>query len=646
MNKDLNTKIINNIKALAIDMIDNAKVGHPGICLGAAPILYLLYKNHINFNNKDTKWINRDRFVMSAGHGSALLYSTLFFSGYDITLEDLKSFRKINSKTPGHPEYNCTSGVESTTGPLGQGLGNAIGMAIAERYLNSKFDIIDYNIYVLCSDGDLMEGISYEAASLAGTLKLGKLVVLYDSNNISLDGKTNLTFTEDVLKRFEALNWHVQNVEVNDLDKLNNAIEIAKMTKDKPSIIKVNSIIGEGSLLENTNKVHGTPLTEEDIKQFKIKNDLKPIPFSPSNEAFTEFKNMYLKRTEEVYNNWKTKYSQFDNKDFEFILKNNIKIDISVLFKDMDCSKKEEMRITNQKIMNVISEYIPNFIGGSADLSSSTKTFLEKSGVFSFENYSNKNIFFGVREHLMGAALNGMALSNLRPFGSTFLAFSDYMKPSIRLSAIMDLPATYIFSHDNISIGSDGPTHQPIEQLTMLRSIPNFIVYRPADFKELIGCWNSILNDKKPCALIISKNEVEILKNTDYKYVSKGGYVFKKESNKLSGILISSGTELHIANKIADDLKLKNIDLRVVSMVSIEKFNSQSEEYKKEVIPIGYKNVVIEFSSNSSLNQFVYNSKYLININEFGKSGSKEEILSYFDLDYDSILNKVEKLFK
>lgn len=648
-------KIIDSIRALAIDMIDAAKSGHPGIVLGAAPILYTLYSRHININTNDSKWINRDRFVMSAGHGSALLYSTLFFAGFNISLDDLKNFRRIDSKTPGHPEYGVTDGVDISTGPLGQGFASSVGMAIAERYLNKQFGkLIDHYTYVLCSDGDLMEGISYEAASIAGTLKLNKLIVLYDSNNISLDGSTNVTFTENVLKRFEAMGWHTQYVgdgeRIEDIDK---AIIKAKSVTDKPSIIEIKTIIGRGSMKQGSNIVHGAALEEEDIAQLKEKMGIRNIPFAVSGDAIEAFREEIKSRCDSVYNEWKIEYDNLMNSDLEelkekykhmFIEKKNI--DLTTLIEPFYEDMNDSMRNVNGDVMNVIADNIDDFIGGSADLSSSTKTNLNKYKAFSSENYDGRNIYFGVREHSMGAILNGIALSGIRTFGSTFLVFSDYIKPAIRLSALMDLPVTYVFTHDSILIGQDGPTHQPIEQLVMLRSIPNFKVYRPADANEIVGCWNNILKENKPCAIVISRNESKLLKTSKADMVSRGAYIVRKEVDRLSGIIIATGAEVSIALEVASKLYEKGIDIRVISMPCANIFEKQTNEYKDSLIPIGYKTIVMELSSSYSWYDYVYNSKYLITLNEFGKSGTKEELLIDNKLDIKSITERVEKILR
>jgi transketolase len=635
-------KIIDTIKMLSIDMINEAGSGHPGIALGAVPILYTLFLKHLNISINDPDWINRDRFVMSAGHGSALLYATMFLAGYNITLDDLKAFRKIDSKTPGHPEYKVLPGIEITTGPLGQGFGSAVGMAMAERKLASMFNldkkglfaqdikIFDHYTYVLCSDGDLMEGISYEAASLAGTLKLGRLIVLYDSNNVSLDGSTNKTFTENVLGRFSALGWHTQYVaNCEDINKISKAIAKAKKILDKPSIIEIKTVIGKGVVGEGTNKVHGTPLTESEIEELKQKLGYnKSSPFLVSQKAMTEFKSLISERINSVYSKWAEEYKLYMKEAKEGtkellnkLIQNKFTFDISQNMWNFTEDTEEATRVTNGKVMSVIVENLPNFIGGSADVATSTKTYLEKEKDFLYPSYTGKNIWFGVREHLMGAILNGLAVSGFYPYGSTFLCFADYLKPALRLSALMDLPVTYIFTHDSVDIGQDGPTHQPVEQLAMLRATPNLNVYRPADANEVVGAWKDILNKKKPSAIVLGRNEVKLQPGSKVDEVSKGGYIISKEEKYPMGIIIATGSEVQIANLIKKELIKKGIDIRVVSMPCVENFLAQPKEYQDELLPIGIKKIVIEPSSDSIWHRFVYNDKYLININTFGASG-------------------------
>lgn len=641
MNSD--EKIINSIKGLSIDMINEAGSGHPGIALDAAPIIYTLYSRHMNINVNDDKWINRDRFVMSSGHGSALLYSMLYYMGF-LSLDNLKKFRKINSLTPGHPEVTLTPGVDMTTGPLGQGIATSVGMAIASKYYNKTLpsNIINYYTYVMCGDGDLEEGISYEAFSLAGTLKLNNLIVLYDSNKVSLDGNTLLTFTDDIKMRFESIGFnYIEVVNGSSVLEIDNAIKKAKTLNDKPTLIEIKTIIGDGSLLAGTNVVHGKPLTNEDIKQLKEKLELSSIPFQVDEKLVNEFQNKLSKKNKAVYDDWNTKYKSLNISE-----KLNANIDIISLVKPFYEDMTESMREVNGKIMNIIGSNLYTFIGGAADLSSSTMTNLIGKGIFSPINYAGKNIYYGVREHAMTGVSNGLALCGLKPFASTFLAFSDYMKPAIRMTSLINMPVTYVFTHDSITIGSDGATHQPIEQLSMLRNIPNFRLFRPADANEVLGSWNEILTNPKPSAIVLSRNVVPLLKMSDAKSVSKGAYIVKKEKGRINAIIIATGEEVNVAIKVAEELEKEKIYLRVVSMPCVSIYENEDDHYKESLLPAGYKKIVIEFASSDSWYKYVYSSKYLINLNAFGRSGTKDEILNYFKLDYESIKNKIKDMIK
>lgn len=644
----MDREIVNTIKCLGIDMIDKACSGHPGIVLGAAPILYTLYAKHMNINTNDCNWENRDRFIMSAGHGSALLYATLYMAGFPLTLDDLKQFRHIHSKTPGHPEYGITEGVDMSTGPLGQGIATSVGMALAGKIVNKKYELpkksklgksqslFDYHVYVLCGDGDLMEGISYEATSLAGSLKLNNLIVLYDSNGISLDGKTENVFTENVIDRFKALNWNTILVhDGNSIASIDKAITEAKKS-DKPTLIEIRTVIGADSIYEGTNKVHGSPLDKDDIMKIKVKLNREPEEFYVDEKLKENFIKQIKDRSDK-------KYEQFIKIANEIgFKKENYQINLSNL--TFPSNLKESLRVSNGKIMKEIAKILPNFIGGSADVGSSTKAILDTK---IDTNYIGNDISFGVREHAMGAILNGLALTDFYAFGSTFLVFSDYMKPAMRLSSLMNLPVTYIYTHDSINIGQDGPTHQPIEQLISLRSIPNMKVFRPADIKEIAGCWEYIINKKIPSCLVLSRNEVEINDGTNYKLVANGGYIVRKEKEKLHAILIATGSEVEMATKIANFLyEQYKIDLRVVSMPCRELYKEMSMEYQEEILPKGYRTIVIEAGSKYGWEGFVYNDKYLITVDNFGKSGTKEEVLNEFHFSYEQILEKVISLLK
>lgn len=646
-------KIISAIRALSIAQISRAKSGHPGIALGAAPILYTLYSKHMNIDVTDDKWINKDRFIMSAGHGSALLYSTLYMSGFDISIKDLKEFRQIDSKTPGHPEYGITPGVDSSTGPLGQGIATGVGMAASRKYLSEKFNgLLDYKVYVLCGEGDLMEGVSYEACSLAGNLKLDNLIVLYDANKVTLDGDAKKSFDEDILRRFEAMGWHTDVV----LDGENHmlidmAISKAKRIVDKPSFIEIKTTIGKGSILEGTNKVHGSVLTKEDIRQLKNKLNIDTDLFKNITTLRREMANFIRIRVSHDKKKWQTKYNAYINscdeetKRFLSSLSEDKRYDVTKLFKEV-IFDDDELRNINGKVMNIIADNYPSFLGGSADVSSSTKTYLNNFSDFKPGNYGGKNIFFGVREHAMGAFINGMALSGLRPFCSTFLAFSDYLKPSIRMASLMNIPSTFIFTHDSVMIGEDGPTHQPVEQLAMLRSIPNHYVYRPCDANEIIGSWQTILNNDKPSSIVLSRSKCKNLDETNPLSVKKGAYIIRKEKKKLFGIIIATGSEVQLALDIAEKLSKKSMEIRVVSMPCMRLFEEQSKTYQEEVLPIGYKTFVIERSSKFGWHKYVYNDKYIMGLDEFGYSGKTEDVLKKLKLDDETIYKRIEKLLK
>lgn len=649
-------RIVDTIRCLGIDMIKEANSGHPGITLDAAPILYTLYAKHMKINPKDPTWFNRDRFVMSAGHGSALLYATLLMAGYEITLDDLKNFRKLNSITPGHPEYGVTPGVDISTGPLGQGLAASVGMAIAEEYLRNYYlkkgmSLIDYHTYVLCSDGDLMEGVSYEAISLAGTLKLSHLIVIYDCNHMSLDGTTNHTFTENIPQRFEAMNWNVLSVaDGEDLTSLDGAISKAKTSTDKPTLIVVNTTIGKYSKLQGTKEVHGTPLTDDDISAIKQQFEMRDIPFAVSQDVIDDMQEMIHERNDSNYLNSmmvREVLDEEDNADFENLTRSFSTVSLDNVDYEMPEEDGEALRISGGKILNLFASASPFFMGGSADVSSSTKTYLDNQDDFSSINRLGKNIWFGVREHAMGAILNGMCLSGLRVFGSTFLSFSDYMKPAIRMSALMKLPVTYIFTHDSISIGEDGPTHQPVEQLISLRSIPNVEVFRPCDVNEIIGIYQYAMSKTDgPTIITLGRNLVKFKKHTSIKEVTNGAYIIKREDINLNGILVASGEEVDIALEVAKRLEEKGLSLRVVSMASIEKFKKQSKEYQEQLLPLGSKVFVIEAASSYSWNSFVYNDKYLITVDEFGQSGNKDEVYTKFGFDVEIITEKIISLLK
>lgn len=651
LSKKIEEKIIGEIKSLGLDMIEEAGSGHPGIVLGAAPILYTLYLNHLRFDASNPNFYNRDRFIMSAGHGSSLLYSILYFAGYDLSLDDLKAFRRLNSKTPGHPEYKKTPGVEMTTGPLGQGFATAVGYAIAEKHtealINKKEKVIDYNIYCLCGDGDLMEGVSYEAASLAGSLKLDNLIVLYDSNKTTMDGKIDNVFDEDITKRFESMNWTVLTTsdEPQDID---DAIIKAKEA-DKPTIIQVTTTIGKDSSLAGSNKSHSGCFDKEEISKIKTTLGVRDIPFTISNEAVEEFRSYIKERNKDLVTNFDKIKEMLDEEEMS-ILNKLINPDKSIKLTTLDYTKPDDneelLRISAKKVLNSYSLISPLIIGGNADTSSSTKIYLNELTSFTKDNYIGRNINFGVREHAMASIANGLALAGYRPFVSTFLSFSDYLKPALRLTALMDLPVTYIFTHDSISIGQDGPTHQPVEQLVSLRAVPNMEVFRPADSNEVIGSFKTIYENNSPSSLIIGRGSIKILESTSISATSKGGYIVHNEERKLDGVIIATGEEVTLALEVMQLLKEKGYDLRVVSMPSIERYNSLTKEEKEELLPLGVKKFVIEKGSSYSWYSFVYKDSYLFTLDKFGASGKTEEVNSFYGFTKEEISLKIEALLK
>ncbi len=626
----MDKRVVNNLKTLGIDMISKANSGHPGIVLGAAPIIYALYKDHIQVKPNDPTWVNRDRFVMSAGHGSALLYANLFMAGFGITIEDLQKFRSLHSKTPGHPEVHQTPGVDMSTGPLGQGFSSAVGMAMAEKRLNAlDSEKYNYNVYALCGDGDLMEGVALESAAIAGKLQLDNLIVLYDSNDITLDADFETSSSGYVLEKFYAMGWDVLYVKNgSNIKAISKAIKRAKKNL-RPTLIEIKTKIGHGSLLEGSSKVHGKVLTEEDVIQLKEKLKINNTPFFIDEEAKKYFIDNIYKNSFEKYKNWKELHNNFEKTER-----------INLMKYDYGFKAFEATRDSNYKVMQQLDSLVPNLFGGSADLSSSTKAYIENGNIFSKENYAGKNIFFGVREHAMGAIMNGLSLSGFISYGSTFLVFSDYLKPAIRLAALMNLNVVNIFTHDSIMVGEDGPTHQPIEQLGSLREIPNHFVFRPADGKELVGCWDYIINNKISASLALSRTETPLLIETLEDAVYKGGYIVHKEEGKLDAIIVATGTEVSLALKVA---KAINKNIRVVSMPCVELFNKQLKKYQNEILPKTKKTIVIEASSSHIWYKYA-KEENIINVSNFGVSATKEDVLAYFKLDDKAVLEKVKKL--
>lgn len=651
---------VNTLRMLSVDMIEKAKSGHPGLCLDAAPMAYVLWNYHLKTNVRRPNWINRDRFVLSAGHGSALLYSLLHMSGYAVSLDDLKGFRQLDSLTPGHPEYGHTPGVDATTGPLGQGIGMAVGMALAEKHLaakynTEKYDLIDHWTYSIVGDGDLMEGISQEAINIAGKEKLNKLIVLYDSNDVTLDGPLSNGSVETQSYRFRGAGWNYLRVDDGeDLVAINDALNQAKQS-NQPTIIEVKTQIGYGSPQAGTNAVHGSALGPENIEKTKEFYHWDKTPFSISENAYAQFKQGIESNGDESYHEWLNMYTDFQRnmpkEAGEFSLEVGPELDMAqVKLPDDEIGTEKATRVTSSELIQEISKYNPNFWGGAADLSSSNKTQLKNGGRFSPETPENNNVWFGVREFGEAAALNGMTLhGGSRVFGSTFFTFSDYMKAAIRLAALQGLPVTYIFTHDSIAVGEDGPTHEPVEQLAALRSMPNVNVIRPADAHETLGAWQAIATTTdKPTVLVLSRQKLPLLAETTPADVSRGAYVASPANSEAQdGILIASGSELQLALRVQKELREKQYDLSVVSMPSFELFNQQSEEYRNSVLPPQVdKRISIEMESTFGWAQYTGLNGLNLGIDRFGLSGKGPEVIDRLGFTVGNIVKKYEELWK
>ena len=651
---------INTLRVLSAEQVQKANSGHPGLPMGAAPMAYTLWGKVMNHNSQNPNWINRDRFILSAGHGSALLYSLFHIFDYGVTTEDLKNFRQLDSNTPGHPEYGYTTGVEATTGPLGQGMANAVGMAMAEAHIAAKFNkednkIIDHYTYVIAGDGDMMEGISNESSSLAGALGLGKLIVLYDSNSITIEGSTDLAFTENVSKRFEALGWETFKVEDgNDVDAIENAINKAKENLDKPSFIEITTEIGFGSPKhEGTSSAHGSPLGEEDLAATKKVYGWKEEPFVVPSEVKSQMKDV-IEKGKETEDEWNKKYNEYKEKYPEQAkeLESWLNMDLPTDYLESDefwnFEKDMSTREASGVLINRLDPKLPNLIGGSADLEPSTKTYIDSREDFSKENYAGSNLRFGVREHAMAGTLNGMYLhGGLRPYGGTFFIFSDYMKPSMRLASLMEIPVTYVLTHDSIGVGEDGPTHQPIEQLATFRAMPNFITYRPADARETAAGWYTTLNSTNtPVGLVLTRQKLPLLEGTG-KDALKGGYILRKESKELSLILIATGSEVHVAYEAAKKLEEQGIGVRVVSMPSTEIFDAQSKEYKESVLPNGQrKRLAVEAGSPFGWHKYVGCDGKIIAMETFGASAPGDELFEKFGFTVENVVKTALELHK
>lgn len=650
----IDNKTISSLRMLSVDMIEKAKSGHPGLPLGSAPMLYTLYKDFLNFNPEKPKWINRDRFVLSAGHGSAILYSLLNLFGFDVSIDDIKNFRQWGSKTPGHPEYGDTDGVDATTGPLGQGITMAVGMALAEAHMRSHFTVdgwspVDHYTYALVGDGCLMEGISHEAASFAGSFKLGRLIVLYDSNNISIEGNTEITFHDDTLKRFEAYGWHTQRVEDgNDIEKIKEAIENAKKD-ERPSIIEVKTVIGFGAgSVEGSEKSHGAPIGEDNRKALVEKIKWNETEEFTVPEDVKENAAKIVEEKKKIYVEYKKKLEEYESKNpekyREYIDWIHFKHEAD-LSKLLDSKEKDATRSASGAALQEVAKAIPNMIGGSADLGPSNNSQIKDSGFISSSDYNERNIHFGVREFAMAAISNGISLhGGLKPFCATFFVFSDYMKPAMRLAALMNLPVTYILTHDSIGVGEDGPTHEPIEHLAMLRSLPNFSVIRPADFNETVHAWEVAQKATKPTALILSRQKLETLKieSENLKY---GAYIAKTEKDKLDLVVVATGSEVGVTMEASKILEDKGYGVRVVSMPSWDLFDEQDEEYRESVLPCGVKTASVEALSTFGWDKYTKGG-LKIGLDRFGASAPGSELFEHFGFTPEKIADKLESFIK
>lgn len=657
---------VNAIRTLSIDAIEKANSGHPGLPMGAAPMAYSLWTDFMNHNPKNSKWFNRDRFVLSAGHGSMLLYSLLHLSGYDVTIDDLKNFRQWDSRTPGHPEVHHTDGVEATTGPLGQGLGMSVGMAMAEAHLAAKFNkedisVVDHFTYALVSDGDLMEGISHEAASFAGHLGLGKLIALYDSNDISLDGDLDRSFSEHTEARFKAYGWQVLRVEDgNDLTAISAAIEEAQKNEEQPTLIEVKTIIGYGSPNKSASSAsHGAPLGKDEVGLTKEYYKWSHEEFQVPDEVYADFKEKIQDKGSKLENAWNELFTHYkesypeEAKELELAIKGELPADWTESLPVYEEGSSLATRASSGEVLNAIANSVPNFFGGSADLAGSNKTTMNDKDDFSKENYSGQNIWFGVREHAMGAALNGMALhGGLRVYGGTFFVFSDYLRPSIRLASIMKVPVTYVFTHDSIAVGEDGPTHEPVEHLAALRAIPGLSLIRPADGNETAAAWRLATESQdQPTALVLTRQNLPTLPGTDnnaYEGVKKGAYVVSAaEKETPDAILLATGSEVSLAVAAQSELKKKDIDVSVVSMPSWDRFESQDEAYKNAVIPKTVKKrLAIEMGVSFGWERYAGDEGEILAIDRFGASAPGDKVVAEYGFTVENVIALTENLLK
>ena len=655
---------VNTIRTLSIEAVQKANSGHPGLPMGAAPMAYALWTKHLKVNPTTSRnWVDRDRFVLSAGHGSAMLYSLLHLSGYNVTIDDLKNFRQWDSKTPGHPEVHHTDGVEATTGPLGQGIAMAVGMAMAEAHLaatynRDSFPIMDHYTYAICGDGDLMEGVSQEASSMAGHMKLGKLIVLYDSNDISLDGPTSKAFTENVGARYEAYGWqHILVKDGNDLDEIEAAIEAAKAETDKPTLIEVKTVIGYGAPKEGTSSVHGAPIGEEGITAAKAVYGWEYPDFTVPEEVAARFKETMIDEGQKAEAAWNEMFKNYEHahpelaKQFKEAFANQLPAGWEQELPKYELGTSAASRVTSKETIQAISKVVPSFWGGSADLSASNNTMVAAEKDFEPGQYEGRNIWFGVREFAMAAAMNGIQLhGGSHVYGGTFFVFTDYLRPAIRLAALQKVPVTYVLTHDSVAVGEDGPTHEPIEQLASVRCIPNVHVIRPADGNETVAAWKIAMNSTEtPTILVLSRQNLPVLEGTlehASDSVQKGAYVLSPQKGEQpAGILIATGSEVNLAVEAQAKLAEEGIDVSVVSMPSFDLFEKQSAEYKESVLPKAVtKRVAIEAAASFGWERYVGTEGKTITIDHFGASAPGGLVLEKFGFTPENVVNTYKSL--
>lgn len=655
---------IDTVRVLSADAVQKANSGHPGTPMALAPIGHILWAHSMNYNPKNPEWPNRDRFVLSAGHACMLQYSYLYLTGYDLSLDDIKNFRQLHSKAAGHPEFGLVDGIDVTTGPLGQGFANGVGMAIAQQHLAARFNkpgfnLFDYKIYTICSDGDIMEGVTSEAASLAGHLKLGNLIYIYDDNHISIEGDTGLAFNEDVAKRFEAYGWHVQHVDDgNDLEGIKQAVDNARNETGRPSLIKIRTQIGFGSPNKvNKASAHGSPLGPDEVKLVKKNFGFDPEQsFVVPEEVLSYYRNVGEKgaKLEQKWNELYASYKQqFPELGAQYDQERSTKLPEGWT-KNLPVFKAEDGKVATRKasgkVLNAIAESLPSLVGGSADLAPSTDTNLKNYGSFSAEDRGGRNFHFGIREHAMGSALNGIALTKgMIPYGATFLIFSEYMRPPIRLAAIMKIRPIFIYTHDSIGLGEDGTTHQPVEQLISLRSIPNLVVLRPADANETAQAWRvAIEHSGGPVAIVLTRQDLPVIdqqKFTPATELEKGAYILSDSETTPDVILMGTGSEVQLLIQAQEKLKAESINARIVSMPSWELFEKQDAAYKEKVFPRAIrKRLAVEAGSTLGWHKYVTDEGDIIGMTTFGESAPAEELYKYFGFTVDNVVNKVKAL--